>query len=222
MTQVSLYCTVMGIQDQGRKLLKETEAAIQRLVGEAATEGDYDAVLQLATWAKRLALFASEPDVSHPNTTLSAPTMTASGLTAKRDARAKRAKPTTKAKRKTSSREGSQYPKFHRRADHLVKVGWSKREKQEYQHKASRSVLQRVIAAILKVALETRQFTSQGFLPVKDADGAECPEYQAYLCLAWLRHEGLIVQHGRQGYSIPDPATLENAISDRWSQLELK
>jgi hypothetical protein len=51
------------------------------------------------------------------------------------------------------------------------------------------------------------------------ADG-DSPTYQFYVCLAWLRSVGLVVQHGRQGYTVPDPAKLKSAAGAAWTALE--
>jgi hypothetical protein len=46
--------------------------------------------------------------------------------------------------------------------------------------------------------------------------------YQLYLCLAWLKSEGLIKQHGRRGYSINDLDTFGDRVQRAWDELETK
>jgi hypothetical protein len=84
-------------------------------------------------------------------------------------------------------------------------VGWSKREKKEYQHKAPFAVLEALSSALATVGTDGRVFSTDQFLPLRDASAnSEFPTYQAYVCLALLKDAGLIEQHGRQGYSIPN------------------
>ena len=57
-------------------------------------------------------------------------------------------------------------------------------------------------------------------LPLKDAaNGSVFPDYQSYLCLAWLRSGGLVIQHGRQGYSLPKGIELDKSIETHWVNL---
>jgi len=54
-------------------------------------------------------------------------------------------------------------------------------------------------------------------------DGAvdgDAPGYQFYVCLAWLRSVGLVVQHGRQGYTVPEPSKLKASVGAAWSALK--
>jgi hypothetical protein len=60
-------------------------------------------------------------------------------------------------------------------------------------------------------------------LPLNNpGDGSELPSYQVYLSLAWLRAEDLIVQHGRQGYSLPPGSDLERESERRWGELKTR
>ena len=45
---------------------------------------------------------------------------------------------------------------------------------------------------------------------------SEVPGYQVYLCLAWLRSEGLVTKHERQGYTADSPDSLEKDVASRW------
>ena len=60
-------------------------------------------------------------------------------------------------------------------------------------------------------------FTMEDVLPLFDADsGREVPSYQAYLVLAWLRSAGVVVQHGRQGYSLEKGTDLDAVVERQW------
>ncbi|MCH7598848.1 MAG: hypothetical protein IH973_03755 [Myxococcales bacterium] len=111
-------------------------------------------------------------------------------------------------------------PKFARGKDELVKIGWSKKEKSEYQHKAPRQVIGFLIDSLVKTAPAEEVFSTEQLFPLHDGnDGSEIPSYQAYLCLAWLREEQLIEQVGRQGYRVPDSKGLHETMKARWEQL---
>ncbi len=114
----------------------------------------------------------------------------------------------------------SAYPQFLRDDAHLIKIGWSKKEKRQYEHKAPKVVLDLLLAALLSAGRDGHWFTTEDVLPLRETvDGGEVPSYQAYLCLAWLRVEALIEQHGRQGYSLPRPDQLGDLVGERWEEL---
>ena len=101
-----------------------------------------------------------------------------------------------------------------------MKIGWSKIQKSEYEHKAPFTVIHDLTAAILHTASKTRRFVMDTILPLKSSvDGQEVPSYQTYACLARLRREGLIIQHGRQGYSIKPKAEINAIIQKLFKQL---
>lgn len=104
----------------------------------------------------------------------------------------------------------------------LVKVGWSKSQRSEYEHKSPRRVLALLVESLLRVGPKGKRLTMDKVLPLRDTEnaGAEMPDYQGYVCLAWLRHEGLIQQHGRSGYSIPKPGGLLKSTVDGWERLK--
>jgi hypothetical protein len=126
-----------------------------------------------------------------------------------------------KAKKLANSKsKKATYPKFRRERDELVKIGWSKKEKAEYRHKAPKAVVLAVAEGLQKRGASGERYTFEELLPFRDRDTQmELPSYQAYLVLAWLRKEGLIVQHGRQGYSLPLNINLIDAVEERWKLL---
>src|SRR5262249_22934714 len=128
------------------------------------------------------------------------------------------AKTVRRKKSRRGKRVKSEYPKFVREGDSLVKIGWSKRERKPYEHKAPRNVLRALVQALVRVGTGGERFTVDGILPLKHG-GAEIPDYQTYLTLAWLRSVGLITQHGRQGYSLPDAEGLDRKSEQQWGSL---
>ena len=93
------------------------------------------------------------------------------------------------------------YPRYERDGDRLVKIGWSKKNKQSYEHRAPRSA---VVAFARHLADRTEigeVFAMEKIFPViASNDGDEVPGYQAYLALGWLRDVGLVEKKGRDGY----------------------
>jgi len=50
----------------------------------------------------------------------------------------------------------------------------------------------------------------------------QVPDYQVYLIFAWFRTIGLVDQHGRQGYSLPKPDSLDADLDAAWTALPTK
>jgi hypothetical protein len=177
------------------KILTKCEADLRTLVASAADSGDYDAVLRITAWAKQLSVMSA----GATNSTAE-----------KRPGAESNKKPVVRAT----------YPRFARRADQLVKFGWSKREKSEYEHKAPRQAALVLARAAAEAGKDGRVFQISALLPLSDpADGSEIPDYQVYLVIAWWRNAGLLDQHGRQGYSIPKAGQLSQAVESAWTKL---
>ncbi len=110
------------------------------------------------------------------------------------------------------------YPQFFRNGDTLIKVGWSKTEGAEYEHKCPKRVLDAFVTELVRITGSGKRFTMDSVLPLRDPDtGAEFSAYQPYLALAFLRQSGLVEQHGRSGYSIPKAKTLAVDVDGAWS-----
>jgi hypothetical protein len=204
---------------RGRSILRTAEAALREATSQAAESGDYEATVTLALWAQQLARLSAslegqgtEPASPPAAVPLVPATVTAEAVTAG-SARRKREQHPKAARR-------ADYPRFFKKANLLIKVGWSKREKAEYQHKAPRSVVETVVEALRSAARDQGPIAIPELLPLKSPSGEEVPSYQVYLCLAWLRRLGLIDQHGREGYTVKDPRTLAGDVSSAWNALE--
>ena len=220
------------IKQRGLELLQRCEKGLRELVAEAATSGDYESIISLTSWARTLAnlveaidttkatfdrLDATNGQDNPPDQTKLAP------RSSSRIRRLTQAKsPPKRNARIQSPRKSivSAYPKFFRRGDELIKVGWSKREKKEYQHKAPHKSLLLLVTAVMKAGTSGKLFTADNLMPlINPDDGSEVPDYQIYLCLSWLRHQGLVKQHGRQGYSIPKLNDLASSVELGWLNL---
>jgi hypothetical protein len=172
------------------------------LVADAAAAGQYDAVHQLATWARVIADLVREPSSPTPSAAVRIAASAAPGNPIGRQ------------------REKSAYPKFCRRQNDLVKIGWSKREKKEYQHKAPHAALRALAATIGRVGAGGKVFSLERCLPLTEgATNESIPEYQVYVCLALLKHARLVDQHGRRGYSLRYTRGFMEAVDASWRQL---
>lgn len=177
------------------KALAKCEADLRALVASAADSGDYDAVLRITSWAKQISSMSGGAPTSVPEK-----------------------RPATEGTKKATPRPA--YPRFVRRADQLIKIGWSKREKSEYEHKAPRLMALALARAAAEAGKDGRIFQINALLPLSDPkDGSEIPDYQVYLVIAWWRSAGLLDQHGRQGYSISNASQLHQAVESAWAKL---
>lgn len=202
----------MDILGRANKAIQQAEAELRRLVSEAATSGDYASVVQITSWAKSIneLLTTSTTRTSSVRVKLSSPPKPGS-------VREKAATPKHQSSPATRRKE---YPIFFRRGDQLVRISWSKREKKEYQHKASLSVVEVLVAAMMTAGKDGRIFSTDEILPIQDAtDSSNVPNYQAYVGIAFLKQASLIDQHGRQGYSIPRLSEFQKAVDLAWRKL---
>jgi len=199
------------------KLLETCEKGLRDLVGKAAAKGDYSGVITLTSWAKVIHDLAeagkADSDVAKGATQVHGARSLVTPGPISSDAKTRRSSQRTKVVKPDG------YPKFLRAGEDLVKLGWSKREGTEYQHKAPHRVLARLSRKLVVVGAGGSMFTADDVLPLSTDHGVEIPNYQSYLCLAWLRQEGLIRSHGRQGYTVNDGENLVSAVDSRWRAL---
>ncbi|MBK9126363.1 MAG: hypothetical protein IPM13_00980 [Phycisphaerales bacterium] len=201
----------MAIEAKAAAILRDAEASLRQLAAEAASAGDYAGIIKVAAWAKTISDLVKATPAADEAKPVSQP---------QKASLDKKVQSRRMATRATERRE---YPRFFRNRDQLVRVAWSKREKKEYQHKASRSALLSLVSALVEAGKDGRVFTTDQVLPIRDStDGSEIPNYQSYVCIAWLKQTGLIDQHGRQGYSVPRLAELRDAVEAIWRSLPTK
>jgi len=79
-----------------------------------------------------------------------------------------------------------------------------------------------VAARIAEVASRQDRFTVEDLGDIRVAPGDEpISGCQVYLCIAWFRRAGLVVQHGRRGYSLPvAPAKFSARVESAWNELK--
>jgi hypothetical protein len=117
----------------------------------------------------------------------------------------------------TSPIRRQEYPQYFRESDRLVKRAWSKKERQPYEHKAPREVIEVLVNAMQARRGHQKPFEAVDILPLHRSNGEEYPSYQAYLVLGWLRHSGAIAK-GREGYLLRSGWNHER-IAQLWDAL---
>lgn len=115
----------------------------------------------------------------------------------------------------------NQYPLFVKDGDRLVKIAWSKKERKPYEHRAPKAVVSALINAVLNGKGEGKLFEALDILPLDSESGEEYPSYQSYLALAWLRHIGVVIKKGREGYIIKRGATSAEQLEKYWEELPI-
>jgi len=198
----------MDLVTRGTATLNRAEDDLRKLVAEAATAGEYSHVVTLAAWARGIRDLLGD-------------------LRGASDRSARDLEPAaapTKALLPTSRtrRLDSEYPRFYRQGDRLIRVAWSKRDRKEYEHRASLSAISATATAISKKGANGRVFSTAEILPILDTEGEEVPAYQPYAVIALLKQAGLLDQHGRQGYSITQAENFAAAVDAVWRNLPEK
>lgn len=202
----------MSIVAAGLEILARAEAELRNQIERALSEGRYTEVAALARIADGLAQLATiegenanrRVEVHSERSTLPV----------------SQAPPLTLPSHLRRTRVTRTFPRFEREADKIVKIAWSKKDRAEYEHKAGRQVVDLLVDAIKSAKGEGARFDAPDILPLKDPKTRrEVPSYQSYLALAWLRHEGVIVKYGRDGYALKPSAATSEHLSELWEAL---
>jgi hypothetical protein len=219
----------MEPRSQATEVIRRAEGELRQWLLRTAEQGDYETARMLAEWAKQLKQMVQENgsiDRKPSPTELAngqaqtdaAPEVFASTIHKRNNTGKAKARRSTRVKKVKAAKDD--YPKFLRDGEELLKIGWSKREKKVYRHKAPKRIVSLVLKALQQAGQHGERFVMEQILPIRDPEhDADVPGYQAYLSLAWLRKEKLIVQHGRQGYSLRPEINLTDAIEECWKLL---
>lgn len=199
---------------QAAEILQRTERALQELLAKAAASGRYDELMRLSDLAREVATLVTRAgDLARAEGPEDVATNALHSAKSVSDTSGRR------PLERTGVRKGS-YPKFLRDGETIIKLGWSKTAKAEYEHKSPKTVLIHLVATLAKLPATKKRFAMDAVLPLRDAGtGSDIPAYQAYLCLAWLRTIGIVTQHGRQGYSLTKKNAVDVRVEEYWRQL---
>jgi hypothetical protein len=209
----------MNYLEKATAALVQAEEDLRSLVSQAAAANKWDEVASIAGLASRLraVLEACGVPISivpSEDETEKAP----SYRTAREPASLTPSSATPERRGRPRGIRGQRYPLFIRDAQSLIKIGHSKKgAKTEYEHRAPKSVLELLTATIMRVGAARARFALDDVIPLIDTEReAEVPTYQVYLCIAWMRKQELITQHGRQGYSIRRLSGFSDDVSKAW------
>jgi hypothetical protein len=202
---------------KGLTIINQAEESLRQLLKTSIELARYEELAVLARWAEQLA------DIPNGRKEVSSTigTVQSVGPSGKRRTNPP---PTSVAGRKqgVGSKRKRKYPVFERAGENLVKIGWSKATKEEYQHRSPKNVAMALLEKMRRLSHELELLTMDEVLPIRlGDDDRDVPPYQSYLCLAWLRSIGAVKQHGRQGYSVVVKDDAATMMDSAWAALPL-
>lgn len=195
--------------------IADAEKSLRTLMQASIETGKYEDVTILARWAEQLASIANGKHSLLP-TVLGVEQV---GGHSKHQVKSRAGSPKTSGQQR-SRKPKRTYPVFERAGDQIVKIGWSKASRDEYEHRSPKDVAVTLLEKMQRLSCDRELITMDDVLPLRlAANESEVPPYQSYLCLAWLRSIVVIRQHGRQGYSLVKPSDASVAIDRAWELL---
>ena len=210
MAVLCLYLECMGNAREARRIIAEAEAGIRQLIEQAMREQRYADVAEVARLADALARVCATQIEDREQRKPQLISTGSRGDVTRRAARRGVAPP----------RRKPAFPRFERDSDTLVKVGWSKKNRAAYQHRAPKETVLAFLRHAVASVKPDKVFSVEDLMPVPDfGQGGEVPAYRVYLALAWLRHVHVIKKMGRNGYVLNRNAASSSEIEKHWEDL---
>jgi len=116
----------------------------------------------------------------------------------------------------------SKYPLFFRDDNRLIKVGWSKKNQDEYAHRVPKDVVLAFAEHLHRSVDAGALFEMESLFPVPTKSGKQVPSYQIYVVAAWLRGADVIKKKGRDGYVITEKSKLREGFNELWETLRTR
>lgn len=185
----------MSLYPRALDVVRDCESRLRALISEAAASGELEQLKAVADLA--MALRQLVPEVPAP-------------LSQQKAATNAPVSPPPKQRSKSHT-----YPRFEVEADRLIKVGWSKRERSEYEHKVPKPVAQAAFSAFLRT-VGSEPFRMEDLFPLLLVEGKMIPSYQSYLVLSWLRNMELIEKVGKDSYRWAVKEVDEESFEEFW------
>lgn len=211
----------MDITQRSYRVVRDAEVALRSLIEEALREQRYSEVSHVAQLADRVASLHNTQATPAPS--INRNPAEKSKKIAPKDAKTSVASAKSDAQRNSKKNSTSQkltYPRFERDRDRLIKVGWSKKNKESYEHRAPREAVVAFVRHLSNQIKPNEVFSMDEILPVPDnTTGESVPDYQSYLTLAWLRDVKAIEKKGRDGYVLRINSLSNEHLDDLWNNL---
>lgn len=192
------------IAGKARQILASAEAEVRGLITNAAEAQDYQAVSDLAELAQTLSSL-TETSRFLRSESVAEGSSVAYGASLSQARKPKLTKRSNSPQQKPNKARGAakDYPKYHTDRDRLIKIGWSKKHRDTYEHKAPREAVEAVAHALNEKA-SGRVVTVDELGTIETLNGNEVPVYQVYMTIAWLIVINQLSKEGRDGYRVDD------------------
>lgn len=195
-----------------RGLLIKTEVELRQLLAEAATVGDYDAVMTLTEMAK--AVQHIEPNHTKITERRSAVKRLskADELLSFDDQLAE-----TQFRPRPDSSLSDDDPKFLREGDDLVRIGLSPVTGEPRRYRVDRAAVEAVARRIDEIGEE--RFDADALGRIHRVDYTAVPADHIHTVVSWFRNYGLISRQGAEGYTREGPTPIADQIGTTWELL---
>ena len=191
-------------------VLENAEQSLRKLISQAALEQQYDEVAWILELAKQVWLVRERNAVESSQDLLPANGSEADNKNTSRI-------PIKHTKHLVETKKNGTYPRFSAQEDRLIKTGWSKKNKAEYEHRAPRGTIEKIFDAISQVG-NNGSFDIEAISPLVEQGDDLVPIYQIYMAIGWLRDNGFLVKCGRNEYGVSD-ATNHVDFKSLWKKL---
>ena len=204
----------MSTVEDGHRILRDAERGLRELIERAVEQQRYGDVSEIAKLADGISKLTRQLSPQRPATVDRERVATSNG-NGNGSAHA-----ATQRKAAVRLNQKGSYPRFERDGDRLIKVGWSKKNNEAYEHRAPRHSVIAFVRHLARHVDRSNFFSMETLLPIPDVvNGGELPAYQAYMTLAWLRQAGAIEKKGRDGYILRMTHLVDEDIDTLWDQL---
>jgi hypothetical protein len=207
------------------EIVTKAERELRDLMKRAIDDHRYNEVAVIAAMADGVAglLAPGRPGMLMPSSFPGLAEAAAQHSSNARNAiRQKAATPALARSREKSRAAGgkpAKYPQFQRDGDRLVKIGWSKKDRRTYEHRAPRDIVMSVVRQLGSSTTPGKVFTMESLVPFRDDHGQDIPAYQSYLVLKWLQNIGAVRKKGKDGYIAQGGALDNDRIAQAWDAL---
>lgn len=197
----------MGSVQQAVKVLQDAEGRLRSLMSEEIAGRRYAELPTLAGLADGLAALLEDLDTPPADEPPNLPDRTVPRAPG-RQSNPKHGE-SAPASTTKSAKKAPKYPYFEIDEAWIGKVGWSKKNREEYRHYAPVSAAEVLAEHIDRTQKPGRVWTVEDLGDVVDPEAGEAmPSYQLYLVIAWMRSADLLTKQGRSGYVAVGGGTL--------------